>query len=87
MTLRLTHDDQRRLAAATESILAPHAAGGDVDAWWADVETRLCALFPGSNALLAVPQDGRLRFLCASAPPEPLRLMQELTAVDARARG
>ena len=84
MTLRLTHVDQRRLAAATEAILAPHAAGGDVDAWWPDVEARLCALFPGSNALLSVPQDGRLRFLCATAPSEPLRLMQELTAVDPR---
>ena len=84
MTLHLTSEDQRRLAAATEALLAPQAAAGDVDAWWRGVEERLCALFPGANALLAVPESGRLRFLCGSAPAGPLRLMQELTVVDLR---
>ena len=90
MTLRLTADDQRRLAAATESLLAPQApqapqaADGGVDAWWHEVEARLGALVPGANALLAVPENGRLRFLCGTAPAAPLRLMQELTEVDLR---
>ena len=83
MTLRLTTDDQRRLAAPTESLLSP-LADGDVAAWWRGAEARLCALFPGANVLLAVPEDDHLRFLCDSAPAAPLRLMQELSAVDPR---
>lgn len=57
MSLRLTSDDLRHLAAATEALLAPPERAG-AEAWWRAAEERLCALFDGAQAMLTAGRAG-----------------------------
>jgi DNA-binding CsgD family transcriptional regulator/PAS domain-containing protein len=80
MSLHLTAQDLARLGAATESLLAP--AHGDPWAWWRGVEVRLRALFPGSNAMLSIPDGDRLRNDSESIDDSARRRLSELATVD-----
>lgn len=83
MSLHLTTDDARRLAAASEALLSP-LAGPSPEVWCVEAERRLRALFPGANAAFWVAGADGVRVHSESLAPHSLRVLRAYAAADPR---